>query len=392
MLDIGTRPGPDSIYKLYKYMIETENCGGCCGEIEVDFSEERQISSSFFIKAAQFFEYKMAHTPDKSCESLFGVQSVLPGAYSLFRWEAIVGRPLMEFYKGVESKKDLTCPEANKYLAEDRVMCLEIMIKKDARYELTYVMDAKAYTDAPPSLAVLLKQRRRWINGSLFGTYHVINHFCDLISCTRTRHSKCRQFCVSLFLIYYVLTFLFQFFLIGGLYAATTTYITNEIRNDFEDSSGFFGSLMRSADTIFSYTYLILLFLSIMVSLSEPVDRGMCKYYCILVVFGIVGYLLYIGLIFSLAVNHYTNGSKEREQMNGLNINLLAIGVTISLSSFVMPMLLRPGDYCANIVRYTVGFVIYLFLFPTFATVLQIYAMANLHDISWGNRPAQSGS
>ena len=119
MLDIGTRPGPDSIYKLYKYMIETENCGGCCGEIEVDFSEERQISSSFFIKAAQFFEYKMAHTPDKSCESLFGVQSVLPGAYSLFRWEAIVGRPLMEFYKGVESKKDLTCPEANKYLAED---------------------------------------------------------------------------------------------------------------------------------------------------------------------------------------------------------------------------------------------------------------------------------
>lgn len=26
-------------------------------------------------------------------------------------------------------------------------------------------------------------------------------------------------------------------------------------------------------------------------------------------------------------------------------------------------------------------------MFPTFATVIQIYAMSNLHDISWGNRP-----
>ena len=94
MLDIGTRPGPDSICKLYKYINNNPNCGGCCGEIEVDFTGEGNIQSSYFLKTAQFFEYKMAHTPDKSCESLFGFQSVLPGAYSLFRWEAIVGKPL----------------------------------------------------------------------------------------------------------------------------------------------------------------------------------------------------------------------------------------------------------------------------------------------------------
>lgn len=95
-------------------------------------------------------------------------------------------------------------------------------------------MDAKAYTDAPPSLTILIKQRRRWINGSLFGTYHVINHFCDMISCTRTNHNPIRQCCLFFFLMYYVLTFLFQFFLIGGLYAATTVFITNEIRADFK--------------------------------------------------------------------------------------------------------------------------------------------------------------
>jgi cellulose synthase/poly-beta-1,6-N-acetylglucosamine synthase-like glycosyltransferase len=35
MLDIGTRPGDYAIAKLFKYMLYHNNCGGCCGEIEV---------------------------------------------------------------------------------------------------------------------------------------------------------------------------------------------------------------------------------------------------------------------------------------------------------------------------------------------------------------------
>jgi cellulose synthase/poly-beta-1,6-N-acetylglucosamine synthase-like glycosyltransferase len=38
MLDIGTRPDKHAVYKLYKYMVSNKTCGGCCGEIEVDFS------------------------------------------------------------------------------------------------------------------------------------------------------------------------------------------------------------------------------------------------------------------------------------------------------------------------------------------------------------------
>lgn len=36
MLDIGTKPLTRSVYKLYKYMQVSKNCGGCCGEIEVE--------------------------------------------------------------------------------------------------------------------------------------------------------------------------------------------------------------------------------------------------------------------------------------------------------------------------------------------------------------------
>jgi cellulose synthase/poly-beta-1,6-N-acetylglucosamine synthase-like glycosyltransferase len=52
MLDIGTRPDKHAVFKLYKYMSMHDNCGGCCGEIEVDFSQDKNMNSSYFVKAA----------------------------------------------------------------------------------------------------------------------------------------------------------------------------------------------------------------------------------------------------------------------------------------------------------------------------------------------------
>ena len=43
----------------------------------------------------------MGHAPDKATESFFGFNSVVPGAYSMFRWKAIKGEPLNEFFKTV---------------------------------------------------------------------------------------------------------------------------------------------------------------------------------------------------------------------------------------------------------------------------------------------------
>lgn len=38
------------------------------------------------IVRAQYVEYKVSHYLDKATESLFGFVSVLPGAFSTFRW------------------------------------------------------------------------------------------------------------------------------------------------------------------------------------------------------------------------------------------------------------------------------------------------------------------
>ena len=96
MLDIGTRPKPNSILRLVRNLEARPNCGGCCGEIEAELHPEESEGfwAGYFLRAAQYYEYKISHSPDKACESMFGFCSVLPGAYSLFRWDAIQGSPL----------------------------------------------------------------------------------------------------------------------------------------------------------------------------------------------------------------------------------------------------------------------------------------------------------
>jgi len=106
--------------------------GGACGEIECILGEKKDDGAGIsFIESvllrAQYVEYKLSHYLDKATETFFGFVSVLPGAFSTFRWECIDGRPLDEFLKGAKDEfgdltKIMKCRDANKYLAEDRIM------------------------------------------------------------------------------------------------------------------------------------------------------------------------------------------------------------------------------------------------------------------------------
>ena len=69
-------------------------------------------------------------------------------------------------------------------------------------YKLAYVPDAKAFTDAPQSMMVLMKQRRRWMNGAMFGTNKVLGNFVNMISCKRTKHGCIRSCGMLTFLLY----------------------------------------------------------------------------------------------------------------------------------------------------------------------------------------------
>ncbi|KAA1117275.1 Chitin synthase 2 [Puccinia graminis f. sp. tritici] len=95
--------------------------------------------------AAQNFEYKMSNILDKPLESSFGYVSVLPGAFSAYRTRAIRGRPLQQYFHGDHSLAAKLGDKGvqNMFLAEDRILCFELVAKAKDKWVLGYVKPAK---------------------------------------------------------------------------------------------------------------------------------------------------------------------------------------------------------------------------------------------------------
>lgn len=106
IIDCGSIPLWNSISQIIMHMETFPDVGGACGEIECILMEKKEdgIEPVSFVESvllrAQYVEYKVSHYMDKATESLFGFVSVLPGAFSTFKWECINGKPLKEFLKG----------------------------------------------------------------------------------------------------------------------------------------------------------------------------------------------------------------------------------------------------------------------------------------------------
>ena len=85
-------------------------------------------------------------------------------------------------------------------------------------------------TDPPTSVSDLIKQRRRWINGSNFAQFYVIKNFCNL---QRTNHKCCTKCVIFVFYIYYVINSAFSFIIVGMFYSSFSIMIRDYmIEND----------------------------------------------------------------------------------------------------------------------------------------------------------------
>lgn len=361
MLDVGTIPKEKSLFYLYDAMEKDPNVAGCCGEIV-------PIRTFNFIVLTQITEYKFAHILDKALESLVGWVSVLPGAFSAYRWSNLSGNSeaLRAYFKSQREPLE-KLSEANMFLAEDRILCMELLCQKDKCNVLRYVKNSIAETDVPGNLNELMAQRRRWINGSWFAT---INSISDYNRIGESNHTKCRKFIFRMLLIYYTIAAAFSWILVGAFYLAFAI----SIKRNFNESSVYQNKLDKwSTPPI--VLYVSVLISVIITSFSVKPKKIETFYRVISVILGIYSYAT-IALTFYFMFNK--DIKVEISFTEQLSISLLAIGTFM----IFLIILLNPTSIPSML-----GSPIYIFFTGAYVNMFLIYSICNIHDVSWGNRP-----
>lgn len=380
LIDAGTKPGHDSIYQLWKAFDLEPMCGGACGEIKVMLDKGKNLLNP--LVATQNFEYKMSNILDKPLESAFGFISVLPGAFSAYRYVALQNDkngegPLEKYFKGETLHGgDAGVFTANMYLAEDRILCFELVSKRNCRWILQYVKSASGETDVPDGIAEFILQRRRWLNGSFFAAVYAIVHFFQL---WRSDHSAIRKFMLLIENVYQTINMLFAWFAIGNF------FLVFKLLTSSLGTSDTLGTAGKVLGTVFEIVYIgTLLYCFILAMGNRP--QGSRKSYLAMVIFwSILMVWLTFAAVYLTVVSIQQQVKKPNFTFSDVFTDYQFFTIIISLAStyvlwFVASILfLDPWHMITCFIQYIV-------LTPTYINVLNIYAFCNTHDITWGTK------
>ena len=251
------------------------------------------------------------------------------------------------------------------YLAEDRIMCLEIIVKENNDYLLAYIPGWRALTGAPTDLNSFIRQRRRWINGSVFASYHVI---WNMYRVKNRSGSCCRKF-GFLILYFYILFNVFIGLIIVGLYYAAFSIFVREAYTDSWRLD--IGKLAN----IFENIYLFFLVIAVVLSTGVHIDYAENLFKFCSMVLGVLSLVMFFSMIYHFNWD-YKDGNKT---------NMSALFIVFLIFSYFFPLIFHTKSL--EIVEFIRGVFYLIFMVPTFINILSIYSVSNIHDVSWGSKP-----
>ncbi|KAL8382588.1 hypothetical protein RB595_006392 [Gaeumannomyces hyphopodioides] len=380
LLDVGTRPGGNSLYHLWKAFDTDSNVAGACGEITAMKGKYLKNLLNPLV-ASQNFEYKMSNILDKPLESVFGYITVLPGALSAYRYHALQNDstghgPLSQYFKGETLHgQHADVFTANMYLAEDRILCWELVAKRDERWVLKYVKGCTGETDVPDTVPEFISQRRRWLNGAFFAAIYSLVHFRQIWA---TDHTIARKVLLHIEFIYQLLNVLFTYFSLANFYL-TFYFVAGGLADPRIDPFG--NHIGLYIFTILRYTLVLLICSQFILSLGNRPQGAKRPYMASLIILSIV--MLYTTFAtFYIVVKQLTDPENKDDLKMGNNVftNLIvSMASTIGLYFLMSFMYLDPWHMFTSTAQY-------FLLLPFYLCTLQVYAFCNTHDVTWGTK------
>ncbi|KAA1137349.1 hypothetical protein PGTUg99_015466 [Puccinia graminis f. sp. tritici] len=101
------------------------------------------------------------------------------------------------------------------YLAEDQILCWELVAKREHNWVLKYVKSAWGGNDVPNEVPEFISQRPRWLNGSFFAAIYSLAHIGQM---TCTEHSRKKALALYFAGLYNFLNLLFAWFGLANYY------------------------------------------------------------------------------------------------------------------------------------------------------------------------------
>ncbi|OCK80436.1 glycosyltransferase family 2 protein, partial [Lepidopterella palustris CBS 459.81] len=395
-LDVGTKPDYRSLLRLWEGFYNDRNLGGACGEIYPMLGKGWKKLLNPLV-AAQLFEYKISSGLDKQMESAFGNVTVLPGAFSAYRYRAIMGLPLEQYFHG-----DLTLGKLlgkrgiegmnifmkNLFRAEDRILCWELVCKEGFKWHSRMINGAKAETDVPEHVVDFISQRRRWLNGAFASTVYSLIHFGRMF---KSGHNPIRKLLYTIQAIYNVVSFLLAWFNLAAF--LLTTFIVTDLSSSPPTGSNLkswpFGSATPVFNSVLQSIYIITIAYQFIVALATRPQGQVATYLVSFCIFALIQlyFILNVLYLMKVVINdklHTASGSSYNYITTFYSdIGDLTIWVTCAAVFGVY--------YAAAFINFDpwhmfTAYPQYLFVASSYTNIINVYAFSNAHDVSWAKR------
>jgi chitin synthase len=388
LLDAGTRPHPSALTGVWKAFQDDPNLGGACGEICVDLGPRWKLLLNPLV-AVQNFEYKMSHIMDKSLESCVGYVSVLPGAFSAYRFEALRGEPLRRYFQGdqsCQSSSELaqytSVFHKNMFLAEDRVLGFEILAKAGAKWHLGYVWGCRADTDAPHDIVELLGQRRRWLNGAFAVFIYSVVEFPRLAN---TKHSALRLALLGVHMCYNIVGSLIAWLAPTIVFLVTVVVIKAQTDAVAGTTSAPASTFATINNYLLGFYVWFLVFQIILALGSRPRDLRYLNMLSAVIFCMFSAYILSLSIYSlqelgrSLANEQSYSGSTALFDQSNLVCSILVLAVIFGAPTICSLAHLSAWHILTSWLQY-------ILFAPCFVNLLMLHAFCNWHDVSWGTK------
>ncbi|XP_041347263.1 chitin synthase chs-1-like [Gigantopelta aegis] len=375
----------DALRMLMDRMRRDPNVGAACGRIH-------PIGSGPIVWY-QKFEYAISQWLQKATEHVLGCVLCSPGCFSLFRGSALMHCDVIGKYSTLptESRDYIQCEQG-----EDRWLC-NLLLQNGHRVE--YCAASDSFTFAPEGFNEFFNQRKRWIPSTIANTLDLLQNWKKV---TRVNNNIS---CV--YIMYQILLMASSIITPGTVFLLVMDAIDLAIPN-----FPVYASLIINIIPIVVFVLIVLFAHTDTQLLYAKVHTTIYSLVMMLILVGLMYkhhfklfFLILVGLIykhyfklFLFPLHFQLFYAKVLTTLYSLVMMLILVGLiyqaaefgycsvstivlTVLIVIFLVSAILHPQEFTC------VFHGIFYFLFiPSVSMLLMIYALGNMHVVSWGTR------